>query len=188
MEDLERKIKELYGTQSLSSEQLQRITSEKGKKTLLKSLIVRKYAAVFLFMVMVSSSLYCLYFFSSNSQDNILHGFASEIAYNHQKKTPPKIKTNSVAELNAQLPDLNFKISLPARITDKFQLKGGHYCSVDNRIAAQLRFENEAKEKITCYVFKKEEDFNFDTAIAEKNTKVTLWDAGDLIYAIAVDN
>ena len=63
-------------------------------------------------------------------------------------------------------------------------LVGGRYCSVDNRIAAQLKLEDCDGGFITCFLFKKKESFSFDETITKKHVEVELWDEDPLIVAV----
>lgn len=185
MEDLERKIKDCYYSKALSSKQLEAIVNTAGEKKKTRSFPpLLKYAAVLLVII---GSAYVFYFAPLQRQTHVLEGFAAEIAYNHTKKLPPAIKTNEVEKLNLELNELNFQIVLPDRITSSFTLLGGRYCSVNNRIAAQLKLKTKTQEIVTCYIFKKEERFNFDETIRQGNVKVEIWESDDLIYAIARD-
>ena len=186
MENLERKIKHAYNSKKLSSNQMESIQNVSPviykKRAQIFSLL--KYAAIFL---VILSGIYSVYLLPSQQQNKILNQFATEIAFNHNKNLPPEIKTNSISEINKKLNRLNFKITLPKKITDHYKLIGGRYCSVNNRIAAQLKLESTDLKIVTCYIFKKEESFDFNTLKNENNTQVLLWDSNDLIYAIASD-
>ncbi|MBL4707698.1 MAG: hypothetical protein JKY48_04580 [Flavobacteriales bacterium] len=184
MEHFEVLIKNNYNAQILSTEQLKRILDSSGVRHKRKFSFPTqlKYAAI---IILFLGSVFSIYL--SQRAYIIVHDFATEVAYNHEKKLPPEIQTNSVNQLNQELNKLNFKIVLPERITGTMTLIGGRYCSVDNRIAAQLKLENQNSEIVTCYVFRKEETFDFDQEIVNKNVKVTIWNSDHLIYAIASD-
>jgi len=184
MINLERKIKHAYNSKKLSSNQMESIQNASPvrykKRDQIFSLF--KYAALFL---LILSGIYSIYLLPSQQQNKILNQFATEIAFNHNKNLPPEIKTNSISEINEKLNRLNFKIILPKKVTSHYKLIGGKYCSVKNRIAAQLKLESTDLKVVTCYIFKKEESFDFNTLINENNTQVLLWNSNDLIYAIA---
>ena len=72
-------------------------------------------------------------------------------------------------------------------ITDGKTLVGEKYCSVDNRIAAQLKFINKTGQEETCYVFRNQEKFSFDEDIEKQGVVVTLWNTQKLVFALARD-
>lgn len=187
MDDLDKKIKQAYRSKKLSEKQLSGIINQQAvatKKSPLISKSLLKYAALFL---VVLSTAFALYYFLSPQENKILNQYAEEIAYNHKKGLPVEIETGNVAELNLELTKLNFELYLPPRITNAYELKGGRYCSVDNRIAAQLKLINQQDKVFTCYVFKKEESFNFDKEFSKKGVQVSLWNSSGLVYALASD-
>ncbi len=179
MKKIEQQIKGFYNSKSLSVEQLELIKNQTPKKnnSLMSIRKVIKYAAVILFLVITTF----IYVQHKNNQTFILKKMA-----NDQKQLPPVIKTNNILELNSKMSKLNFDLYLPKKITANLQLKGGRYCSVDNRIAAQLKLENKQGKIVTCYIFKKEEKFDINTKIEKnKNIEVDIWDDGTLIFALA---
>ncbi len=185
MDDLDKRIKRVYLSKTLSEEQLEKIinqSQQKTKKSFSVSKKIIKYAAIALIL---TSTVYGLYFLPLQKENRILNEFATEIVFNHQKTLPVEFETNNIQHLSKKLNKLNFKISLPSRITDSLELKGGRYCSVDNRIAAQLKLKNEQGKLLTCYIFKKEEHFSFDKKISKENVWVQIWSSDGLIYALA---
>jgi len=183
MKKIEQQIKEFYNSNSLSHEQLELIKNQTHKKNnrLLSIRKVMRYVALIIFIFGTAF----IYDHFKDSQSLILKDFAKEVSFNHQKQLPPEFKTNSILELNRKMIKLNFDLNLPQKITSNLQLKGGRYCSMDNRIAAQLKFENKQGKIVTCYVFKKEEKFDINKKIVDKNIEVHIWDNGTLIFALA---
>jgi hypothetical protein len=185
MKELERHIKNHYNSQSLNLEQLNLITSQTKKKKIVSIPVFLKYAAI---LVVTIGVMYSLFILPKQQQYSIVSAFAEEIAFNHQKQLPPDLKTSSLSELNSKMTKLDFDLFLPERITNNYNLQGGRYCSVGNRIAAQLKLINRQGKIITCYVFKKTEKFNFDQQIMSNNVEVKIWDNSTLIFALAIDD
>jgi len=183
MSDLDKKITSYYNSKKLSPEQLKGIVDPPQQKVERTNWYrPMAYAASVLLLIGIA---YLFYFLPNNHQNDVLEKFAKEVAYNHKKQKPPEYKTSDVAELNQVLDKLNFDFELGNRILDQYKLLGGRYCSVDDRIAVQLRLEDHEGNWSTCYIFKKEEDFSFDRSIQKGKTTVELWDKDDLIYVIA---
>lgn len=187
MKEFEQQIKEFYNSKSLSTEQLESIIhqSENKKNRLISILHLLKYAAIFF---VFAGTVYVLYFLPKQQQVSVINSYAKEIAFNHQKQLVSEIKTSSISELNNKMDKLDFEILLPLKITNNLKLKGGRYCSIDDRIAAQLKFENNQGKIITCYIFRKVEKFVFDKKILNNNIEVVIWDNGTLIFGLATDN
>jgi hypothetical protein len=186
MKELERHIKKHYNSESLSKDQLNLIVNQSSsKRSLLRRLPnLVKYAAI---LVMVIGVVYSLFLLPKHKQTSIVTAFAEEIAFNHQKQLPPDLKTSNLFELNSKMSKLDFDLFLPKNITTNYKLQGGRYCSVGNRIAAQLKLKDSAGKMVTCYVFKKLENFNFEHQIISNSILVDIWDNGILIFAIATD-
>jgi hypothetical protein len=120
-------------------------------------------------------------------QTSIVTAFAEEIAFNHQKQLPPDLKTSNLFELNSKMSKLDFNLFLLKNITTDYKLQGGRYCSVGDRIAAQLKLKDSVGKIVTCYVFKKLEKFDFEHKIIFNSILETIWDNDTLICAIATD-
>lgn len=183
MSDLDKNITSYYNSKKLSPEQLKGIVDPpKQKAGTIKSYRPLAFAASILLLI---GTAYLFYFLPNNQQNNLLEKFAEEVAYNHKKQSPPKFMTADISELNQKLDKLNFNFELGNRILDKYTLLGGRYCSVDKRIAAQLRLEDDKGNWSSCYIFKKTEDFSFDRSFKSGKTEIEIWDQNGLIYVIA---
>jgi len=82
---------------------------------------------------------------------------------------------------------LDFELGLPQNIQTNYQLLGGRYCSVDSRIAAQLKVKNNTGSVGTLYVLKKIEPFDIQDVVLFEKTKVDIWDDGQLLFVFAND-
>ena len=177
-------IKAYYHSKRLSNDQIEQIlnSTAKDKKSGGSVHIFMKYAAAFILLLGIS---YTVFYLPIQKQNVILEGFATEIAFNHTKNLPPEFLTANLTELKENLDQLDFDLRFPDKyFTDK-QVIGARYCSVDNRIAAQLKLLGPEGKPETCYIFKKQEKFDFDREIDRGKTHVMLWHSDDLIFAIA---
>ena len=82
-----------------------------------------------------------------NVYKNTFHWSAKElieeVAYNHNKNLNPEIVSSSVKEIRQYLTKLDFALVLSEALpTNEWELLGGRYCSIKNRLAAQLRLRN----------------------------------------------
>ena len=186
MAALEEHLKAYYQSKSLSTQQIQTIQVTSPLKAPPKFWIraLLKYAAVICLTSGVAYSSYIWVY----KPITLPYKFAREVAFNHNKHQPITVETNDIKVLRRALDKLNFVLDLPAEIYNTFVLKGGRYCSIDNRIAAQLKLQDQNGQIATCYIFKKEEHFKIEDNTIDRGVRVRLWDDGDRIFAIAVDN
>ena len=184
MKEIDQHIKAYYTNKSLSSKQLEAI--EQSSQVSPKRIVPRfiSYAAA------ISLLALCAYFLliaPIRKQDKMVHAFSEEVAFNHEKQLSSDIVTSTITELNTQMNKLDFELGLPQDIQKNYQLLGGRYCSVDNRIAAQLKVKNSTGSVGTLYVLKKVEPFDIQDVVLFKKTKVDIWDDGKLLFVFAND-
>ena len=70
----------------------------------------------------------------------------AEVAYNHNKRMEMEmemeIETTEPAEINGFLETLDFNLIHSKILGSNFSIVGGRYCSIQAKLAAQLRIEN----------------------------------------------
>lgn len=67
----------------------------------------------------------------------------SEIVYNHNQDMPIEIASSSLTDISDYLDKLSFSIVLPDALSQpNWQLLGGRYCSINGKLAAQLKVKN----------------------------------------------
>lgn len=113
-----------------------------------------------------------------------------EIVYHHNKKIEPEIQTNSISELRSFLTKLDFNLVeskfLPS---NEWELLGGRYCSLQGRLAAQIKIRNKTSQKIyTLYQLAipehlKSMDRAFENYV--DGVKVKIWREQGLLFGIA---
>lgn len=181
MEEIDKKIREYYQGKSLSKDQLQQITSGNKIKTPLnpwKSIL--KYAAVITLIGVA------FWGYQSIQKNNLLKEYAKVVAYNHHKGLDPAIKAQSVSELNSLMNKLNFEIEFPQKIHNNYALLGGRYCSIDERMAAQLKIQNKKTNQIeTLYVLAKIPNDNYDNSFLLDSTSVHIWNSQTNLFVLA---
>ncbi|MEH6454960.1 MAG: hypothetical protein V7749_01430 [Cocleimonas sp.] len=81
--------------------------------------------------------------FSLINQPTLSQRIMDEIAYNHKQDMPIEIESNSVDDVRKYLNKLSFPIISPsALVKANWQLLGGRYCSINGKLAAQLKIKN----------------------------------------------
>ena len=179
MKELDKEIKTFYENKSLSPAQMDKILII--RKTGVRKLLVFKYAAAALFLFGL------VYLFQTQfNANNLTQQYAEEVAFNHLKGLTSDIKTNDVNVLNEKMDKLNFDIDLPDNLQKDYTLIGGRYCSIDERIAAQLKLKRiSIEEVVTLYVLKKVPKENFDDNLLVGSTTITIWNDDKSLFVLA---
>ncbi|MCP4296423.1 MAG: hypothetical protein GY786_12520 [Proteobacteria bacterium] len=74
---------------------------------------------------------------------------ASQIAYNHSKNLALEIRTTNLKRINKFYKKLDFTLVNPQLLQDSnWQLLGGRYCSIQQRLAAQMKLFNRKSQQI----------------------------------------
>lgn len=90
-----------------------------------------------------------IFIFSSVTRPPLSQRIMDEIAYNHQQKMPIEIASASLDDVRQYLDKLDFPIIASSSL-DKpnWELLGGRYCSINGKIAAQLKIKNLADNNV----------------------------------------
>lgn len=66
-----------------------------------------------------------------------------EIAYNHNQDMPVEVASSSLTDIGKYLDKLSFPIISPSALSKaNWQFLGGRYCSINGKLAAQLKLKN----------------------------------------------
>ena len=81
--------------------------------------------------------------FSLIDQTTLSQRTIDEIAYNHKKDMPIEIASSSIDDIRQYLNKLSFPIISPSALSQSnWQFLGGRYCSINGKLAAQLKIKN----------------------------------------------
>ncbi len=170
-----------YNSQCMTPSQLKLIKSQVGYKNIkwIKPLTGG--------LIVVTIILFTFLF---NQKPPTMQSIANEVSYNHQKNMPVEVLTNNYKELNEALDRLDFT-SVPSIVLGKkFNLIGGRYCSVQGRIAAQLKLKNSIDGKeYTLYQFKNNGLVPSNSSpklLVDDSVTIKIWSENDLGYALAI--
>lgn len=172
-------LKEFYNKKSLSTEKLDTLVS------LQKELKDSKKKKLFPIAAgLVAASLLIFSLVQLNSKP-LSERIIAEVVYNHNKDMPPEVLTKDYDMINEALDKLDFKVIPSQRITAKYQLIGGRYCSIQGKIAAQLKlFDKASNKRVTLYQFIPGNK-TIAAEGAKDGTQVTIWHEGDVSFALA---
>jgi len=138
-------IKEIYAELKLSPEQLRSLDSlrqnragKQGVHFFLKISAVAMAASVLILS---------LYLFQGS--ESLTGKIVGEVAYNHNKNVQMEIKTASIDEVQNFLSKIDFTLIHSERLPlEQWQLLGGRYCSIQGRLAVQMKIRNKADGKL----------------------------------------
>ncbi|MBT3980842.1 MAG: hypothetical protein HOE90_05770 [Bacteriovoracaceae bacterium] len=129
MSSFKNQIKNYYQSKELSASQLERL---QGKSSM--SLLWSAGAGLAI------SCFALLIFFSTAKIENQI---VDEIVYNHGKNLSVEISSSDLIKIGKALPKLDFTLAQSSRLPPgKWKVLGARYCSIQGKIAAQLKLEN----------------------------------------------
>jgi len=204
MDKLDKSIKNHYLDKRLSADALDRMldkghqiaqekSSEKSgvdgffRASGLTRLAVRQWraslVAVFLFMMVVVAQ---SYYFQRGVSDMVL----AEIAMNHNKHLDVEFPYNDYESLRVAMNRLDFSLIAPVSLPPNFVLVGGRYCSIQGKLAAQLKVKNsDTGDVSTLYVTALTDKLKKIDAerVVYDNVSIKLWQDQGHFYGLATD-
>ncbi|PWQ97538.1 hypothetical protein [Leucothrix arctica] len=194
---LDKALKTHYEAKSLSADQLDTLmtmqaTAEENLLTrLLKDFRGYRYAfyatACLLLMTLVVS-------FSLLNRPPLAERIMHEIAYNHQQEMPIEIASNSLISIGEYLNKLKFPLINSSSLSPQnWQLLGGRYCSINGKLAAQLKVKNLQDNKTyTLYQAAVGSDISKVLTAAKEQAiegiTVSIWQEKGLLLGLAHSN
>ncbi len=132
------------------------------------------------------------YFWKTISTQINFEKLPGEIAYHHNKRMDSEIKTHSYPEMKSYLSKLDFNLIASKRLpSEEWELMGGRYCSLQGRLAAQIKIRNKKNNKIyTLYQLAIPENIKKPIRSFESysgGAKVQIWSESGLLLGIAGD-
>ncbi len=191
-QSLRQLLKEHYAQQSLSQKQLKLLESMEDSH---KGAGSKKRRFTKIFWLAAAAMFAVIFLWSVNPlfYRGKVYQIADEIAYNHRKMLTPEIRNSSFGEVRDHLAKLDFTmVQVENFKTGEWELIGGRYCSIDKKLAAQLRIKNLTdKQLYTWYQVAWATD---DASLPEgfqhysKGIKVQLWVEKGVLHGLAVES
>lgn len=83
---------------------------------------------------------------------NLVKDISYEVAANHLHLKPLDVRSSQLETIKSELSELKFNPVVSKRFSiAQSQLLGARYCSIQNRLAVQLRYQGEGNKSITLY-------------------------------------
>ncbi len=149
MKELDEKLRDYYGGQSLSDDRVEKILA--SAKVVRMPFYrqpgwIAAAAAIALLLVGVVLVL-------PGGGSGLDQRIAVEVAKNHSKALASEVSSESFARIQAALPRLDFRIA-PTRpeMLAGLTVLGGRYCSIQGELAAQIALRDEEGRACTLYV------------------------------------
>ena len=112
----------------------------------------------------------------------------AEIAMNHNKRLAVEVAASDFAAIGGALDRLDFAISVPGGPAAGLTLLGGRYCSIQGRLAAQLKLDDNGFVR-TLYIAELTPELAAlgATTAVHDGVAITLWNDGSVLYGLAGD-
>lgn len=116
------------------------------------------------------------------------HAIGREIALNHAKDLAPEFSASDYERLRAAMEKLDFVLVGPARgEAGRLNVRGARYCSIQGRLAAQIRLEDDLGRHYTLYETSLDETMR---TVSEKELEISgarilLWQEAGLLFGLA---
>ena len=114
----------------------------------------------------------------------------AEIAMNHKKHLSVEVSASDFEAVGRALDRLDFPLRSPARLAPGLELLGGRYCSIQGRLAAQLKLRDQESGAVrTLYAAELTPELAGVpriTAVYE-GVEITLWAEDQVFFGYAAD-
>ncbi len=184
MSSLEDKLKKYYSSKSLSDEKAELLLGG-NKQEKRPYRVYGTIAASIILLVLI------VYGTTSLPGNSLEMNVVKEIAMNHNKQLVVEYSSSNLKDLGDKLTKLDFNlIDADSEISGHYELLGGRYCSIQGNLAAQLKIQNNASNKIeTLYIsgLNPELDRIKPIDIDFNGVNIRLWKHNGLLYGAASD-
>jgi len=143
------------------------------------------FAASFLLAIVISQT----YFFTRSTTETTELVLA-EIAMNHNKRLNVEYPYQEFQKLQVAMDRLDFKLTPMIDLPGKFSLLGGRYCSIQGKLAAQLKVKDIDSGNIaTLYVTPSTNKLQkvANQQVVFDNVTIRTWQDGKNFYGLATD-
>ncbi|MBJ20120.1 MAG: hypothetical protein CL933_11975 [Deltaproteobacteria bacterium] len=120
--------------------------------------------------------------------DALAGSILREVALNHSKNLEVEFAAAAYPQLREQMAELDFPLRAPQRLAEAgLRMLGGRYCSIQGRLAAQIKVENEDGRMLTLYQASFDEHFEGLPELQREQggVQIRIWREADLLFALA---
>ncbi len=121
------------------------------------------------------------------STTRVAQSVAAEIVMNHVKDLDVEVRSTTWDELRQSLDKLDFALAGSSRLESRdLRLQGGRYCSIQGKLAAQIRMAGPGGERLTLYQTATTEDLTgLDRTLTASGVEVEMWTEQGLFFGLA---
>jgi hypothetical protein len=116
---------------------------------------------------------------------------AQEIAMNHNKALAVEYQGDNYQVLSLDMDKLDFNLQAPQKIVDDvFTVTGARYCSIQGKIAAQVKLTDKKGRIYTLYQTRLSKEFDAikNSSVQHADVRIRLWKESAILYGLAVEN
>ena len=125
----------------------------------------------------------------SEGSDVLSGSILREVALNHRKNLAIEFSGIGYPRLREQMVDLDFSLRPPRRqfMLGELRMLGGRYCSIQGRMAAQIKLEDQYGRVLTLYQTSFGEHFEGLPELQREldGIQIRVWREDDLLFALA---
>ncbi|HJP52872.1 MAG: hypothetical protein QGH99_08550 [Pseudomonadales bacterium] len=181
----EKQLKDLMALQQ-HSESADVVSDEKNHRLSFTGNNIRYFLAIAASFVVISLTGLLYNINSVDAREKV----ALEIAYNHSKRMALEIASSNLNDVGAHLSELDFTLVDSVRTDEsEWNLLGGRYCSIQGKLAAQLRIKQTTNDSYhTYYQAIIPDDFELGGSTYStwvEGTYIELWVEGGLLLGLA---
>jgi len=126
--------------------------------------------------------------YSVSSERDLAERVFAEIAMNHKKGLAAEVASDDFAAVGRALDRLDFDIAEPGGPAAGLSLLGGRYCSIQGRLAAQLKLDAPDGMR-TLYVAEltPQREAVVGDSVVHDSVQIKVWRDGDIFFGLARD-
>lgn len=194
---LDDRLKDFYQGQGLSPERLSRLCSMAEEYPSLDTQrqppIQRSFRRQRLAYALVAAAILLavgilVQWLRPSSSESLAQAVAGEIAMNHKKQLALEFQASDYGDLRRQMEKLDFPLTAPADPeAARLRLLGARYCSIQGRLAAQVRLRDDAGHIHTLYETEASQKLRaaVSSQLRADGIRVRTWTEKGVFYGLA---
>ncbi len=112
----------------------------------------------------------------------------NEAAMNHSTRLQFEFEAENIVDIDRHMAQLPFEVALPSEFSERFDLLGARYCTINGELAAHVKFvDRETDKQVSLFMTRAVDGLRtIDDARDRINgVNVKLWNESGLFYAMA---
>ncbi len=187
---IDKNVQRHYKNQVLSSEVLARMSAMTEAQDSNKQSVWQKskyFAIAASFAVVIITGVQLTHLLQTSGDDLVVR-VAQEVALNHNKQLASEFIYDNYSKLAVTMDKLDFIIKSPEQLKNSgYKLLGSRYCSIQGKIAAQIKLVDPVGELMTLYVTQLNDELALlqNQSQLHDNLLISNWHEKGLFYSLA---